>query len=207
MFITASRTGKKIVSITFLSIVLFGLVWPAIIVADDHKKRHDRTQRDDDREDRFRIRSRDGNQEKNEDQGHEITGQTTAWLLVAGNLTIALSLLLKAVMRHFPLKAHVKNSIKQFNQRQKKHLMRFHYLLNPAALGMACFHFLLSSCSSSSLPEWAMIMVFLMVLMGTILKLQRSPKGSRRFFYRLHTTPLFIMITIGLLVVGHQLVD
>jgi hypothetical protein len=207
MFMITSRTSKKIFSIMLLSMLFFCLDWPSVIVADDHKRHQSDYKRYENRKDQFDYSNREEGQEKNADEGNEITGQTTAWLLVAANLTIAISILMKAMIRYFPLEPEIKRSIKKFNQLQKKHLMRFHYVLNPVALGMACFHFLLSSCRSSSMPEWGLIMVSLMVFLGFILKFQLSPKGTGRFVYRLHTTPAFIMIIVFLLVVGHQFVD
>jgi hypothetical protein len=207
MFMITSRKSKKIFSITLLSMLFFCLVWPSVIVADDHKRHQSDYKRYENRKDHLDYSNREDGQEKNTEEGNGITGQTTVWLLVAANLTIAISILMKSLSRYLSFGQKTKSSIKRFNQLQKKHLMRFHYVLNPVALGMACFHFLLSSCRSSSMPEWGLIMVSLMVFLGFILKFQLSPKGTGRFVYRLHTTPAFIMIIVFLLVVGHQLVD
>jgi len=122
-------------------------------------------------------------------------------------LTIALSILIKGASRFLPLDPQTKSSFKSFNQLQKKHLMRFHYVLNPVALGIAFFHFMLSSCRSSPLPEWGLIMVSMMVFLGLILKFKLSLKGMRKSVYRLHTTSAFFLIMIVLLVAGHLLVD
>lgn len=203
---TNSRIGKRSLSIAPLFIVLFCLLWPGFTTADDHKNRGGTYKRHESSEHRFDNRNRSDNQGNNQDEGNEITGQTTMWLLVAANLTIALSVTLKALLRYLPLDAGTKSSIKKFNRQQKKHLMRFHYILNPVALGSACLHFLLSSCRSSSLPEWGMIMVLSMVFFGFILKFKLFPRKFGKFFHRLHTTPVFIIITVSLLVIGHQFV-
>ncbi|MBU0988233.1 MAG: hypothetical protein KKH68_13380 [Proteobacteria bacterium] len=142
-----------------------------------------------------------------DDEGNETTGQTAAWLLAAANFTVAFSILIKGASRFLPLDPQAKNSFKSFNQFQKKHLMRFHYVLNPLALAIAFFHFLLSSCSSSPLPEWGLIMVTVMVFLGLILKFKLSPKSMRKIVYRLHTTSATFLIMIVLLVVGHLIVD
>jgi hypothetical protein len=86
---------------------------------------------------------------------------------------------MKAMIRYFPLEPEIKRSIKKFNQLQKKHLMRFHYVLNPVALGMACFHFLLSSCQSSSMAEWGLIMVSLMVFSWFYFEVSVMSQGNR----------------------------
>jgi hypothetical protein len=192
---------------TILSMLFFFLVWPSMSVADGHKKRQKNYKKYENKENHFDKSNRKGGQEKNEDEGNEITGQTTAWLLVAANLTIALSFLIKFIIRYFPLEPEIKRSIKRFNQRQKKHLMRFHYVFNPVALGLACFHFLLSSCRSSTLPEWGLLMVIMMIFLGLILKFQLFSGRTGRFVYRLHTTPAFFIIIIFLLVTGHMVVD
>ena len=197
----------KIFFISVFLILSIVRLSPDLVIADDHKtnKRHyklyenNREHHDDDDHKRRRV--------KKDDEGNETTGQTAAWLLVAANLTIALSILIKGGGRFLPLDSQLKNSMKRFNQLQKKHLMRFHYVLNPIALCVAFYHFLLSSCRSSPLPEWGLILVTMMVFFGLILKFKVSPKRMRKFVYRLHTTPAFFLIMILLIVVGHQIVD
>jgi len=197
----------KIFFISVLFILSIVQIFPDLLIADDHKtnKRHykryenNREYHDDDDRKRRRV--------KKDDEGNETTGQTAAWILVAANLTIALSILIRGGSRFLPLNTQIKDSMKRFNQLQKKHLMRFHYVLNPIALCVAFFHFLLSSCRSSPIPEWGLILVTMMVFLGLILKFKVSPKGIRKFIYRLHTTPAFFLIMILLLVVGHQIVD
>lgn len=202
-----SKNYGKIFFISVLLILLIFQVFPDMVIADDHKtnkrhyKRHVNINEHHDDNDHKKRRI------KKDDEGNETTGQTAAWLLVTANLTIAFSILLKGVNRFLPLDSQIKNSMKRFNQLQKKHLMRFHYLLNPIALCTAFFHFLLSSCRSSPLPEWGLILVTMMVFLGLILKYKVSPKGMRKFVYRLHTAPATFLIMILLLVVGHQIID
>ena len=202
-----SKNYGKIFFILVLLILSIVQIFPDLVTADDHKinKKHykryenNREHHDDGDQKRRRVQK--------DDEGNETTGQTAAWLLVAANLTIALSILLKGGIRFLTLDSQLKNSMHRFNQLQKKHLMRFHYVLNPIVLCVAFFHFLLSSCRSSPLPEWGLILVAMMVCLGLILKFRVSPKGMRKFVYRLHTTPAIFLIMILLLVVGHQIVD
>jgi hypothetical protein len=197
----------KIFFISVLLILSIVRLSPDLVIADDHKTNkkdyklyeNNREYHDDDDHKRRRV--------KKDGEGNETTGQTAAWLLVAANLTIALSILIKGGSRFLPLNSQIKDSMKRFNQLQKKHLMRFHYVLNPIALCVAFFHFLLSSCRPSPFPEWGLILVTMMVFFGLILKFKVSPKGMRKFVYRLHTTPAIFLIMILLLVVGHQIVD
>jgi hypothetical protein len=202
-----SKNYEKKFFILVLLILSIVQIFPDLVTADDHKinKKHykhyenNREHHDDGNLKRRRVQK--------DDEGDETTGQTAAWLLVAANLTIALSILIKGASRFLPLNSKLKNSMKKFNQLQKKHLMRFHYVLNPIVLCVAFFHFLLSSCRSSPLPEWGLILVAMMVFLGLMLKFKVSPKGMRKFVYRLHTTPAIFLIMILLLVVGHQIVD
>jgi len=133
--------------------------------------------------------------------------QTAAWLLAAADLTVVVSILMKGASRLLPLEPQTKSSFKNFNQFQKKHLMRFHYVLNPVALCIAFFHFLLYYCCSSPLPEWGLIFVTMMVFLGLMVKFKVVPKWMRRFVYRLHTGLATFSIMIILLVVGHLIVD
>mgnify|MGYP000370312931 CR=1 FL=1 len=198
--------GKIFLISVLLMLSVFQFV-PELLTEDDQKKhkrhyeRYENIKEHHDYDDHNRQRA------KKDDEGNEATGQTAAWLLAAANLTVAFSILIKGANRFLPLEPQTKSSFKSFNQLQKKHLMRFHYVLNPVALSIAFFHFLLSSCRSSSLPEWGLIMVIVMVSLGLILKFKLSPKGIRKSVYRLHTTPPSFLIMILLLVVGHLLVD
>jgi len=197
----------KIFFISVFLIVSIFQVMPDLVIAGDHKtnKKHD--ERYENSKEHFNYDDRNRRRIKKDDEGNETTGQTAAWLLVAANLTIAVSILIKGASRFLPLDPQTKSSFKGFNQLQKKHLMRFHYVLNPVALGIAFFHFLLSSCRSSPLPEWGLIMVSMLVFLGLILKFKLSPKGMRKSVYRLHTASAFFLIMIVLLVAGHLLVD
>jgi len=198
--------GKIFFISVFLILSIFQ-VMPDLVIADDHKTNNKHNERYENSKEHFNYDDHNRRRIKKDDEGNEATGQTTAWLLVAANLTIALSILIKGASRFLPLDPQTKSSFKSFNQLQKKHLMRFHYVLNPVALGIAFFHFMLSSCRSSPLPEWGLIMVSMMVFLGLILKFKLSLKGMRKSVYHLHTTSAFFLIMIVLLVAGHLLVD
>ena len=202
-----STWNKKIFYIVFLSVFFNFCPWMSDLMADDHNLRQADHKRYDKKTHRFEHDHMRGSEVRRDDEGNEISGLTTAWLLVSANLTIALSILLKAMARYLPLDPQKKRKMKELNRLQKRHLMRFHYVLNPVAMVVACFHFLLSSCRSSSMPEWGLIMVVVMIFLGIILKFKVFPKGTGKIVYRLHTNPAFIMIIVLLLVTGHQLVD
>ncbi len=206
-FVMGTRRRRRISLILFPLILFAFHVWPGVVASDDQKRRERHDKRYESRKERLDHDNHNTRRDKKDDEGNETTGQTAAWLLVAANLTIAFSILLKGAKRFLPLDPHMKSSFKSFNQLQKKHLMRFHYVLNPVALCIAFLHFLLSSCRSSPLPEWGLILVILMVFLGLIFKFKLSPKGMRKLVYRLHTTPVIFIIMILMLLVGHMIVD
>jgi hypothetical protein len=207
MTVTVTTDYRKIFTVLAPLIMFVFCVWPDPLAANDHKRsgshheQYERIKEHDDYEDRKRRRL------KKEDEGNELTGQTALWLLVAANLTVVLSILVKGVNRYLPLEPETKSTMKKFNQFQKKHLMRFHYVLNPSALCIAGLHFLLSSCHKSSLPEWGLLFVTMMVFLGLMVKFKVFPKWMWRFVYRLHKSPAAFSVLILLLVVGHLIVD
>jgi hypothetical protein len=207
MLLIATRDYRRRSFILVALILLVFPVWPKAMAGNDHKRseshlnRYESVGKNDD------CGDRKGQRLKKIDGGNELTGQTAAWLFVAANLTVALSMLIKGVSRYFRLQPETKYAITRFNQFQKKHLMRFHYVLNPSALGIAGLHFLLSSCGKSSLPEWGLLFVTIMVFMGLMVKFKVTPKWVRGFVYRLHTSPAAFSASILALVVGHLIVN
>ncbi|HBZ55598.1 MAG TPA: hypothetical protein DEO88_09345 [Syntrophobacteraceae bacterium] len=141
------------------------------------------------------------------DKGNEFTGQTAGWIFAAANLPVALSLLLKGAASFVPLAPESRDSLKRFNQRQKKHLMRFHYILNPVAAIMALVHFSLSSCRSSALPEWGLVGTASLVLLGMAMKFKISPVRMRKTVYQIHTNPISAGLVLTVLLIGHSIVD
>ena len=196
------------VRIIFISLALLILqVPPSLLPADDHKTGNKHQNQHEIREEHNTHDDHSGGQVEKDAKGNEVTGQIAAWLLVSANLTVVFSIITKGANRFFPLKPQTKSLIKAFNQAQKKYLMRFHFLLNPIALCVAFFHFLLSSCRSSPLPEWGLLLVTMLVALGLVLKFKVAPGWMRRVVYRLHTTPATSSIMILLLVVGHLVSD
>ena len=177
------------------------------VAADEHKKHESGDKRYESSKEHYDSRVRKERRLKRDDDGNEVTGQTAAWLLVAGNFTVVISILAKSLSRYFSFKAETISTIKRFNQLQKRHLMRFHYVLNSVALGVAGIHFSLSSCRSSQLPEWGLMCLAIMVFLGFTVKFRLTPKRIQRFIYRLHTGLTAISVIIVLLVAGHMIVD
>ncbi len=195
-------------SFILVALILFILpVWPKVMEGNDQKRSGGHLNRYESGEEQDNYEDRKEQRLKKKHEGNELTGQSAAWLFVAANLTVVLSMLMKGVNRYFRLQPETKYAITRFNQFQKKHLMRFHYVLNPSALGIAGLHFLLSSCGKSSLPEWGLLFVTIMVFIGLMVKFKVTPKWVRGFVYRLHTSPAAFSALILMLFVGHLIVD
>lgn len=141
------------------------------------------------------------------DQGNEATGQIVAWSLAAANLTVALSLIIRSVRRFAPLGANSKQALAKFNSKQKKYLMKFHYVLNPLILLLAILHWTLSRCKSTALPEWGLLTMGTVVVLGIVLKFKLCPKPLLRNIYRVHTQPVLLLLLISMLLVGHLAMD
>jgi hypothetical protein len=196
------------VRIIFISLAFLIIqVPPSLLLADDHKTGNKHQNQREIREEHNNHDDHNGGQVEKDAKGNEVTGQIAAWLLVSANLTVVFSIITKGANRFFPLKPQTKSLIKAFNQAQKKYLMKFHFVLNPLAFGVATFHFMLSSCRSSPFPEGGLLLVTMMVALGLVLKFKVAPGWMRRGVYRLHTTPATSLIMILLLVVGHLVAD
>jgi hypothetical protein len=144
---------------------------------------------------------------KRGDKGNEFTGQFAAWIFVAANLTVGLSLLSRGLSSRTQLSSKTRERIRKFNQLQKKGLMRFHYWLNPLGLLLAVIHFSLSTCRSSPLPEWGLGGAATLVLIGSVIRFKLSPKRFRKTVYRIHTSPLTLGLVLMVLFIGHSVVD
>lgn len=143
---------------------------------------------------------------KKGDQGNETTGEMAAWIFGAANFPVALSIILKTCTKFLPPALNFKEPIARFNRRQKKYLMKLHYWLNPLALGIALTHFLLSSCRSTTFPEWGLGIMAVAVLIGLTMKFKLSPASMRQRIYKLHTSPALLIAGVATLLIGHSIV-
>jgi hypothetical protein len=145
--------------------------------------------------------------ERGHDEGNETTGQMVAWSLAAANLTVALSIIIRGLKQFTPLAPETKSTLSKFNSSQKKYLMRFHYFLNPVILLVAVLHWTLSRCKSTALPEWGLLTMGVIVVLGIVLKFKLCPKAFLRNVYKVHTHPLLFLILISMLLFGHLSMD
>lgn len=180
------------------AVLLAGSLSAASLLADGHR-RGGRHFDDDERH----IRSSPGKG----NEGNETTGQVAAWLLAAVNLTVALSVLIKWTIRFTSPGSGFKKGLMQFNRRQKKLLMPLHYWLNPLILTIVLWHWLMSRCKSTALPEWGLLMMVVLMGLGILLKFKWGPKSLRKGAYHIHTQPFILIALITVLTIGHLIVD
>ena len=181
-----------------IGLIIAGLLFAAKGMADDHRKAKGWFEREEQHHSSLFGRN---------DEGNETAGQMAAWLLVAANLPVVLSLLIKWTNKFVPMGNGLKDALVRFNRFQKKHLMRLHYYINPLVLGIALWHWLTSRCRSTALPEWGLVVMVALIALGLIVKLRLSPKQLRKSVYRLHTQPLVFIAMVMVLAIGHLIVD
>jgi hypothetical protein len=139
-------------------------------------------------------------------KGGELGG-LAALLFGIANLPVMLSMSIKALANLLPDRTNLNERLKQFNLRQKKHLMKLHYWVNPFALGIAIAHFMSSECSSTAMPELGMGAMLIVSILGLIMTLKLSPPATRRIIFRLHTSPIIAILVFCFLLIGHSVID
>jgi len=181
-----------------IGLIIVGLLFATKGLADDHRKAKGWFEREEQHHSSLFGRN---------DEGNETAGQMAAWLLVAANLPVVLSLLIKWTNKFVPMGNGLKGALARFNRFQKTHLMRFHYLINPLVLGIALWHWLSSRCKSTALPEWGLAVMIALIVLGLIMKFRLCPKQLQKSVYRLHTQPLLFLAMVMVLTIGHLIVD
>jgi hypothetical protein len=140
-------------------------------------------------------------------EGDEFSGQIAACLLIVANLPVAVSILIKGAIRFISPGEKSKGALANFNRFQKKHLMRFHYYLNPAIVGVGVWHYMSSRCLSTPLPEWGLFLMVGATVSGIINKYRLCPKVLRAGVHRIHTQPMIFAAMILVLTAGHLIAD
>lgn len=190
----------------FLAVLVFQLL-PVLAMAHDAEERgHHSLGQENRRErrvhsDHFELEAEEG------EKGNEVTGQAAAWLFVLANLKVAISIFAKFVNRFFGSESQVRSSVIGLSRFLNNHLGKLHYILNPIALVIAFLHFLLSSCRSTSLPEWGLLLVATMALLGLTLRLKVPFIWMRKVAYRVHTGSVTFLVVLIVLAGGHLMID
>lgn len=191
----STRLSRRILIVLTVVCGWFWFYFPAALADDDHYKKREG------REKRYQTHY------GHKDEGNEPTGQAAAWVFGAANLTVGISFLTRQAIRRFRHNDRLAEGLKRFNRLQKRYLLPIHYLLNPAAVLLAITHFSLSACRSSVLPEWGLALMAVIAAIGVLIKFRIPPQRLRKFVYKLHTSPLPLLLLIAVLLVGHQIVD
>jgi hypothetical protein len=197
------KAGSKTKALLLLICLIFcSLLVPVNqIYADDHKESKHQGKKTEEH------RLIKGDQGKKGDQGNETTGEMAAWLFGIANFPVALSIILKTSAKFTSPSLNLREPLTRFNRQQKKYLMRLHYWLNPIALGIALTHFLLSTCKSTAMPEWGLVIMLATVLLGLMMKFKWSPASMRQRVYKFHTSPFLLIAAISILLIGHTIAD
>lgn len=174
----------------------------SIASADDHLDHQYHRNDEDDLEEAFSL-----SHHRQDNEGNEFTGISAAWMMAAANITILLSFLTKGITRFFSSPSEFHAMILQFNRSQKKYLMPFHCVLNIIGLLLALIHFFLSKCGSSVLPEWGLMIMTIMTVIGVSMKLNLPPKSIKKIIYQIHTNYFIVALFFVCLLIGHQMID
>jgi hypothetical protein len=135
------------------------------------------------------------------------SGQTAAWLLGIANFPVVLSILLKTYSKLPSRNSHLKESMERMNLRQKAYLMKLHYWLNPVAVIVAIIHFLFTQCETTAMPEIGLGAMLVVCILGMMVIFKWSPPAIRKAVFQFHTSSLFSLAIISILLVGHSMVD
>ncbi len=142
-----------------------------------------------------------------EEGGGEATGQIAAWLFGLANFPVILSVLLKACGKAAPADSNLKKAAEQLNRQQKRYLMKLHYWLNPVAAAMAIFHFSITECKSTIIPELGLVVMLLVFILGLMMLCRLSPAFMRKAVARCHMSPITLAVVISILMLGHSMID
>jgi hypothetical protein len=135
-----------------------------------------------------------------------ITGQVSGWLFAIANLSVALSIILKACGKLKQQNSSFNEAAGRLNRRQKHYLMNLHYWLNPVALGVAFIHFLAAKCESTVMPEVGLGAMLLVCILGIMVTFKWSPVSMRKVVFQLHTSSITLIAILAILVAGHSMV-
>lgn len=135
-------------------------------------------------------------------RGDGATGNLAVFLLIAANLTVAISIILKGTKRLYPMSKETTDSLNAFNRTQKKYLMAFHYILNPIAICVAFVHYHLSTCRSI-LPDTALVLFLIIAILGLVLKYRLIRGAIYKVIYSLHCSWITLASMVVILTIGH----
>lgn len=84
--------------------------------------------------------------------------------------------------------------------------MPLHTYFSLGALALGLLHLSRSACQSTSLPEWGLAALAILVGSGLVIKRKLAPKSWRKGIYQFHVSlvvsGLFVLVLVG----GHLIV-
>jgi hypothetical protein len=145
--------------------------------------------------------------ERGDNGSSKSLGEISAWLFGIANFPVVLSIFVKICAKSKSLDEKLRERMEWLNRRQKKYLMKLHYWLNPVAFGVAVFHFAMSECRSTVMPELGMGVMFLVFILGLMMTFKLSPASMRKAVFKFHTSPVLLVVVVSILLIGHSIVD
>ncbi len=142
-----------------------------------------------------------------EEGSSEATGQIAAWLFGIANFPVVVSVLLKACRKVAPQNLSLRKKAEQLNRQQKRYLMKLHYWLNPVAAAAAIFHFLITDCKSTVIPELGLGIMLLVFILGLMMTFKLSPVFMRKTVARFHMSPITLAVVLSIIMIGHSMID
>ena len=181
-------------------------------VENDGKERGREKSRGQHREGGSHYYKRDGNEkngkERNEKEtGDEFTGFVAAGLFGLANFSVIFNILSRYATRLFGSREAFKNALLAFNRLQQKHLRRYHYLMNIAAIAIASWHWYLSESASISFQQLGMVLAVFLGFSGILIKYRLAPRSLHPAILKFHASILVTLAMSFLVVGGHILID
>ena len=144
-----------------------------------------------------------------ENEGNEVTGQTSGWFFGIASLPVVLCLTTRYINRRISLPPHWKRLLEWFTGVNKRYFMPFHTYLSIFALAVATVHLIFSSCPNP-LPEMGLIIAGILIATGLAIKLRITAKIYPKFvkrLYQFHASLVVSGILVTVLISGHILMD
>jgi hypothetical protein len=149
----------------------------------------------------------EGKERNEKEKGDEVTGFIAAGLFGLANLSAIFSILSRNTIRLIGSREAFKNALLAVNRFQQKHLRRFHYLLNIAAIAVASLHWYLSESASVAFQQVGMVLAIFLGFSGIMIKHRLLPQLLHRGLFYLHASLFMAFTALTLLVAGHAFID
>ena len=150
---------------------------------------------------------KNGKERNEKETGDEFTGFVAAGLFGLANLSVIFNILSRYATRLLGSREAFKNAVLAFNRFQQKHLRRYHYPLNIAAIGIASWHWYLSENASISFQQLGVVLAIFLGFLGILIKYRLAPRSLHPAILKFHASILVTLAMSFLVVGGHVLID